>query len=228
MANLTWPSIRGKRARFTRLDECGVPVIGAKSTLVTKGYISVTVSPEYEDATENAPKTADDTFAFVDRGKDLLKYLTGEIQFVGVDPEAYEMVSGNPIWTNAAGDAAGIKVGTYDDIDANFALELWSDIPGQVCQGAKAYGYFLLPFIGPARIGEIAIQAERAEFSLTNAITKDANSWGVGPYNVELNDADPAVPAKLNTPLTAKDHLVMFQTPVPPPAITAGAIALAA
>ncbi|QOC56024.1 major tail protein [Gordonia phage Clown] len=228
MANLTWPSIRGKRARITRLDECGVPVIGTKSTLVTKGYISVTVSPEYEDATENAPKTADDKFAYIDRGKDLLKYLTAEIAFVGVDPEAYEIISGNPIWTNAAGDAAGIKVGTYDDIQANFALELWSDIPGQACQGSKAYGYFLLPFIGPARIGEIAIQAEAAEFTLTNAITKDANGWGTGPYNVELNDAEPPVAAKLNEALTAKDHLVMFQTKVAPPAVTAGAVELTA
>lgn len=226
MANLTWPSIRGKRMRLTRLDECGTPVTGMKSTIVTKGYVKVTLSPEYEDATENAPKTADDKFAYIDRGGDLFKYFTAEIQFIGVDPEAYEMVSGNPLWTNAGGDSVGIKVGSYDDIDANFALELWTDIPAQACEGAKDFGYYLIPFIGPARIGEVAVQAEAAEFTLTNAVTKDGTGWGVGPYDVELDDAATPAPAPLNEALTADDHLVMFRTSVAPPAVTAGAVTL--
>lgn len=227
MANLAWPSVRGKRARFTRLDECGVPVIGPKSTLVTKGFIKSSLSPEYEDATENAPKTANDEFAYVDRGRDLLKYFTGEIQFVGVDPEAWEIVTGNPVWANAAGDSVGFKAGRYDDLTNNFALELWTDIPDQACQGAKEYGYLLVPYLGPARVGEIAITAEAAEFTLTNAVTKDGTPWGVGPYDVELDDATTPAPGPLNEALTAKDHLVMFRTKVPPPAVTAGAVALA-
>lgn len=224
MSNLTWPSIRGKRARITRLDECGNPVEGPKSTLVTKGFIKVDITPEYEDATENAPKTADDVFAYVDRGKDLFKYATVAIQFVGVDPEAYEMVSGNPIYTNAAGDAVGIKVGSYDDIDANFALELWTDIPGQTCAGTKSYGYLLLPFIGPARIGDISVSAEAAEFNLTNAITKDASGWGTGPYKVDVDASGD--PAYLAEPLDEKDHIVLFRSAAPLPTVTDGATTL--
>lgn len=229
MVNIAWPSVRAKKMRLTRVDECGVPVIGTKSSLVSSGLVSIDVSAEYEDGTENAPKNGNDDFCFIDRQNDKFKYFTLGIQFCGVDPEAWEMVTGNPIYEDAAGDAVGIKFGRYSEINTHFALEVWSDVPGTACSGGgKRYGYHLFPFIGSGRLDELTLNNETAEFTLGNAITKDGTGWGVGPYNVALNDADPAVPAKLPEALDELDHYLPITTQVAPPADTDGAVALAA
>jgi len=39
--------VKGKMARLTRLDECGSPVFGECSSIVTDGIITVTISHEY-------------------------------------------------------------------------------------------------------------------------------------------------------------------------------------
>lgn len=229
MVNIVFPSVRAKKMRITRVDECGAPVIGTKSTIVTSGLVSIDVSAEYEDGTENAPKNGNDDFCFIDRQPDKFKYFTLGIQFCGVDPEAYEIVTGNPIYEDYAGNAVGVKFGRYVDIDAHFALEVWSDVPGTACgEGGKRYGYYLWPFIGQARLDELTLNNETAEFTLGNAITKDGTGWGVGPYNVVLNDATPAVPAKLPEALDELDHMLPITTQVAPPADTDGAVALAA
>lgn len=229
MANVTWPSVRAKKMRLTRLDECGKPVVGAKSTLVTSGLVSIDVSAEYEDGTENAPKNGNDKFCFIDRMPDEFKYFTLGIAFCGIDPEAWEIVTGNPIYEDAAGDAVGIKFGRYsEDIETAFALEVWSDVPGTNCgTGGKRYGYHVWPFIGSGRLDELTLNNETAEFTLGNAITKDGAQWGVGPYNVMLDDAATPAPGPLVEALTGQDHYLPITTQVAPPADTAGAVALA-
>ncbi|QPO17099.1 major tail protein [Gordonia phage Lilbeanie] len=230
MANVAWPSVRAKIMRITRLDDCGVPAsTGTKNQIVTPGLVKVDISAEYEDGTENAPKNGNDDFCWVERNEDKFKYFNLGIQFCDVDPEAYEIVTKNPIWTDAAGDATGIKMGRYARVEGNFALEVWSDIPGSACgPNGKQWGYWLWPFIGPARLDELTLNNEAAEFNLSNAITKDGSGWEDGPYNVELNDAEPPVAAKLNTALTAEDHFVFFRTNVAPPTKTNGAVAIPA
>ena len=227
MVNVPWGSVRAKVMRLTRIDACGVPVTGAKSTLVTEGLVNVDVSAEYEDGTENAPKNGNGDFCFIDRQPDKFKYFVLGIQFCGVDPEAWELVTGNPIYEDAAGNAVGVKFGRYSTIETHFALEVWSDNPGTACgPGGKRYGYHLFPFIGQARLDELSLGEETAEFTLGNAITKDGTGWGTGPYNVALNDAATPVAAKLPEALTELDHYLPITVQVAPPAPTDGAVAL--
>lgn len=227
MANVPWPSVRAKKMRLTRLDSCGVPIEGTKSTAVSSGLVSIDVSAEYEDGTENAPKNGNDDFCFIDRQPDKFKYFTLGIQFCGVDPELWELVTGNPIYEDAAGNAVGIKFGRYSEIETAFALEVWSDVPGTNCgAGGKRWGYHLFPFIGAARLDELTLNNETAEFTLGNAITKDGTGWGVGPYNVTLNNAATPAPAKLPEALDELDHYLPITVQVAPPADTDGAVAL--
>ncbi|QDH93178.1 major tail protein [Gordonia phage Zipp] len=227
MVNVPWPSVRAKTMRLTRVSNCGVPVVGTKSTLVTDGLVSVDISAEYEDGVENAPKNGNGDFCFIDVQNDKFKYFTLGIQFCGVDPEAWEIVTGNPIYENAAGDAVGVKFGRYSEIDTYFALEVWSDNPGTACgPGGKSYGYHLFPFIGSGRLDELTLSEETAEFTLGNAKTKDGTGWGVGPYNVDLDDSATPVAAKLPEALTELDHYLPITVRVAPPAATAGAVAL--
>lgn len=230
MVNVTWPSVRAKVMRITRIDECGAPVYGAKSSLVSEGLVSIDVSAEYEDGTENAPKNGNGDFCFIDRQPDKFKYFTLGIQFCGVDPEAWELVTGNPIYEDAAGNAVGIKFGRYSQtIETHFALEVWSDNPGTACgAGGKRFGYHLFPFIGSARLDELTLNEETAEFTLGNAITKDGTAWGVGPYDVTLDAGATPAAAPLPEALTALDHYLPITVQVEPPAVTEGAVALTA
>lgn len=225
MANTVWPAIRGKVMRLTKLDECGNFVIGAKSTLVTAGFVKVEASPEYEDGEESSPKNANGKIWFTDNADDEFKYLGLEIEFLEVDPEAWNLITGMPLKTNAGGDAVGLSFGKYD-IKTNFALEVWTDVPGVAClPGMKPYGYYVYPFVGNGRVGTLTVEEGAATFTLSGK-TKDGSAWGAGPYLVDRDaDDDPAV---LADPLTGDDHVNAITVTVPPPAPTNGAVPLVA
>ena len=225
MPNTVWPPIRGKRIRITLLDVCGVPIIGPKSTLVADAFTRVEASPEFEDGEETAPKNANGKVHFTDNAPDQFKYLGLEIEFLQVDPEAFNMITGQPLKTNADGDAVGISVGSYD-IEQAFALEVWTDVAGRACVGGlKPYGYYVYPFIANGRLGTVTVEQGSPTFTLS-AKTKDGAAWGAGPYLVDRDeDGDLAV---LADPLTDQDHMDAITVTVPPPAVTAGAVALAA
>jgi hypothetical protein len=61
-------------------------------------------------------------------------------------------------------------------------------------------------------------------FSMSGAVTKDGNTWGVGPFNVTRNVGGVAGP--LNTAIPSTRHLHMELVSVDPPAASADAIAL--
>ena len=58
MATKKLKSFKGRCVRITRLDECGAPVVGSCSTIVTEGFIKVTIGNEYEKGTEYTQKNA--------------------------------------------------------------------------------------------------------------------------------------------------------------------------
>jgi hypothetical protein len=230
MPNTTWPSIRAKRFRLTKLDECGIPVIGPKSTMSIKSFVKAGLSPEYEDGEDTFLKDGNGDPDVRDTGKPVLKNVGVEIEFIRISPEAWNLITGMPLAVDYAGNAVGVTLGQI--IETNFALEVWSDVPGTACTGgAKPYGYFLLPFVSSGKLGEVSIEEAAATFTLS-ATTKDGAGWGAGPYDVDLNEAadeeDPPVPGPLVTPLTGTDHFRIQQVLLPPPAVTAGAVPLAA
>ncbi len=227
MTNVPWNSIHAKKMRLTKLDECGVPVIGAKSTLVTSGIVKISLSAEYEDGEETTKKNGNGDICVQHKDADQYKYLSPEIEFCGVDPEAWNLITGMPLITDGATtpNTVGIKFGSYK-VDANFALEVWTDIPDAACgAGAKPYGYFCLPFVGSGRLGDIDLEVAVANFTLT-AQTKGGSGWGSGPYDVQMSAGATPAPGPLLDPLTGQDHIAAFQTTVAPPADTAGAVAL--
>lgn len=230
MTNVPWNSIHAKKMRLTKLDECGVPVIGAKSTLVTSGIVKISLSAEYEDGEETTKKNGNGDICVQHKDADQLKYLSPEIEFCGVDPEAWNLITGMPIVVDGetTPNAVGMKFGSYQ-VDANFALEVWTDIPGAACApGAdKPYGYWLLPFIGSGRLGDIDLEVAVANFTLT-AQTKDGSGWAAGPYDVQMTGGATPVAGPLLDPLTSKDHILFIQSTVAPPADTAGAVVLPA
>jgi hypothetical protein len=215
--------VLGKRLRVTELDVCGAPLPTTGMYIATDGFITVTLSSEVEDGTEIIVKKASGALCVNEKMANSFKRFNVEIEFCGVNPSLLAMVSNAKPYEDYAGDIAGFVV-SEGEITGAFALELWTGLSGQAClpgQTGEASGYLLLPFVQKGVMGDITIDGENAvTFSLTGAQTKGGNAWGVGPYDVLIDDSTPpGVAAPLPTALDPYDHLLLVDTAVAPPPV---------
>lgn len=213
--------ILGKMMRVTELDSCGIPVAGTSMQVATDGFITASLSSEVEDGTEILVRKANGSLCVNEKLSDSFKRFTVEVEFCGVNPSLLALVSNAEPYEDYEGDIAGFTV-PEGSFDKNFALEIWTGMSGQACvagQTGEASGYLLLPFVTAGVLGDIEIGGEDAiTFSITGASTKGGNGWGVGPYNVVMNDSVPSAPAVLPTALDPFDHLLLIDTALAPPA----------
>jgi hypothetical protein len=219
--------VRGKVARITKLDSCGTPVLGAKSQVVTDGFISVEGQIQLEDPQEYKLKNANDTFLYNSRGRYLIKWIDLTLNFGKVDPELLNLITGSPIELNDAVTPEAVGWRIRENTYANFALELWTDLEGLACVGGTAaYGYMLLPFVKDAVVGNWTWQNDVITFPVQSARTEHGSGWGVGPYNVVNKLTGTTGPAPLLVAIDPLDHMLMELTTVAPPSPTCGAISL--
>lgn len=221
--------IRGTRLRLTRLDVCGNPIVGTSSVITTKGFISVTLAPEYEAGTETTLRNAAGEIAISDKAPDILKWWTVTLAMVGVNPDALEMLAGYEIILDNATDTVGVYYG--EDVQtAGTAVEVWTDIAGAgACAGGVArYGYLLAPFSTGYRVtSEVVVQNEAVNATLAGQ-TKRGALWGTGPHDVVMNGpVGTQTAGPLLTPFPADKHWLFMTTLVPPPPVTDPCRALA-
>lgn len=226
---------KGRRARATKLDQCGRIVYSACSQVVVGGgaFISVAMTDEIQEGTTYERQGADGTFCLAERGCDQRRWINVEWTFCQVDPDLVTML--NPNWQKLL-DYKGESIGwaeTYElQCDTGIALELWSDVSGvDTCDDPNAvasYGYILLPQVVGGRIGDLTIQNDAVDFVLTGR-TKKNPRWGNGPYNVMLNGpVEAPVPGPLLTPVGSNEPRRIFITTVPPPDAACGCQPLSA
>jgi len=195
-------------------------VAGPCSTVVTDGFVSIEFSPEIAEGEDIEVRKADGTLCVSDQGCPELKWIELEAEFCLVDPDLFSMFTGYETVMDWEGNAVGTRVSSEVECDAGVALELWTDIPGQVCgtTAAKPWGYFLLPWIKNGIISDFTIENDATTFTLTGR-TQAGSLWGVGPYDVDATDATNK-PGKLLTPIGPTDHMDMhLSTVAPPPAV---------
>lgn len=220
MATRTFTPVLGKRLRATELTRSGAVAAGPDGEhLVTDGFISVNLTAEVEDGTEILQRNASGNLCVNEKMANSFKYFNVEVQFCGVNPSLVSMVSNAEPYSDGE-DVIGFTV-PEGAIEKWFALELWTGLSGSTVRPGEdeASGYMLLPFITAGTLGDITIDGENAvTFSLSGAITKGGNDWGVGPYDVvysgELVEAGP-----LPTAIDPFDHLLLVDTGLTPPAI---------
>jgi hypothetical protein len=216
---------RGVVARITLLDECGAPVEGACSTVVTDGFISVEAAKNQLDAQEIEVVTASGALCATDPGCPQFKNWDLSIEFCRVDPSLFSIVTGSPTITDYAGKIVGFRTQAVTRCSA-FALEVWSDVLGQACSGAgqKLYGYWLYPFVVGGLLGDHTFENDGLTFTV-EGFTKSGTSWDVGPYDVIATDAL-NTPGPLDDPLSAVDHLHSQFTTIAPPTPGCGCTSL--
>jgi hypothetical protein len=212
-----WSSLRGRVARFTRLDPCCTLLapLAANAIVTTEGFVSVQYSPTYTEPEEISLVNAGGKECVSDPGKPQLRWVDLEITLCQVNPNLFTFLTGNPLVLDHAGVAVGNRLNDGIDLDAGFGMEVWTDIPGQDCAGgAVSYGYFLTPCVGQGQVGEWTIEA--LTMTITAARTRAGSGWGVGPYDVDPSDVA-GTPGPLIEPIGARDHLDMHVTTIAPP-----------
>lgn len=230
MATVCGPMARGKMMRLTKLDACGAPVESATSTLVTKSFVSVTITPNYLEAEEISQPDANGDLCVDDRSDPALRWLDLSIVLCTTDPMMINLITGDPVVVDDATptpNTVGFRIDGDLSGSASFALELWSGVTGQACTtaGFPLYGYWLFPWVKDAQWGEWVIENGALTLTFTARSVYDSQ-WDVGPYPIRRDAAVPATLEPLLTPIGAAQpvHFEFSSAPLPTPAC--GAVAL--
>lgn len=208
--------------RITKLDNCGRPVYGPCSVVVTDSYTQISYTREIEEGTDYSKRKANGKICRSRKAADTLKWWNAQIDFCQLDPSLFSMINDKvrPVY-DYRGEITG-WAGTYDIASStSIAVETWLELddPGDVCEGEQAqgaWGYDLMPRLTNMRMGD-KTYGEDFALSIVGISAKGVR-WGRGPYDVVLNPGDPdPAPGPLLEPL-ATDQADYFDiVTVPPP-----------
>lgn len=228
----TFPLLKGYKLRGTRVNSCGLPQSGSSSYVVTDGFVSVALSPQFQDADELEQRNAEGRLCVQDRTPPERKYYNITVTLCQVNTCLISMFTGWQQELDWDGNAVGYRDQRRVESDFGVALELWAggksgtDCPLPTDDSVftaggtgRNYGY-LLTFGTEWVPGDLEISAAVSNFTLSG-ISFAGSQWGLGPWNVAPADAL-NTPRRLLTPVTSDEHLVNFRTPVPPPDSTPG------
>lgn len=216
--------VRAPAARVTRLGPCGeLPDSESDGCdfATTESFVDITLTKVLQERQDALQLNANGDIC-VDKPKPpILRWYEVVITFCNVDPELFNIVSAEPLILNDALTPEAIGWCTLPDSPAssNFALEFWTGTEDEGCDGENVvYGYGLLPRITQGMIGDVTIQNGNINFTVSG-ITRGANQWGTGPYNVIINEtgANAGLPGPLYTAVNANSHKCFLWTELPPP-----------
>lgn len=211
-------TVRGRRMRVTRTDDCCAPATGAGDSVVTDGFVTVNYSPELEDRDEILLKNAGGEICVNDTIAPQLKWYNLEMEFCKVSPDLFALLTGQTVVDDFDMESVGITITESPDTD-RFALEVWSKIPGEACtEGSTPYGYFLVPCASEGVFSDFTIENDAITFTI-NARSQTPNDWDSGPYDVVAQDSG-GTAGPLLDPLTDDAHLHLQKTTIAPPAVS--------
>jgi hypothetical protein len=218
MATNILKPIKGKVVRLTKLDSCGLPAYSAAGSLVTDGFVKVTVKPQYESGKEHIVTNAWGDRVISEVDPDWMKRAEIDIDWAGVNPDCLAIVSG----AATLEDASSVKTGfTLSDKlnETSFAMEVWQKQAGGLCgPDGQKWLWWLFPWLVNGRVGDFDIQNDVLSMTSTVNTLGVASGWGWGPYSTVL----------LPRYLTTDEHVVANLVSAAPPAPTDGLVTLTA
>jgi hypothetical protein len=213
--------LQGSTMRVTRLDECGNIEFGADAYAVSEGFVSITMTPNVEDGERFLQRTANGSAIINQQGRPLLNWYDVSIVFQEVDPELFSLITGLQPYLDDQDRTIGFPVTESDYATANFSLEGWMGNAEEACGGALPwYGYNLLPWVTNGALSEdLVIQNDLITFTVAGR-TRKGTPWGVGPYDVVLDQAGD--PSPLFTAIPDDTHHLPIWTQLAPPVAACG------
>lgn len=185
MATKRYSTIKGRVARIIRLDECGVPVLGSKSVVVTAGFIRVGLAFVWDDGEEYQQKNANGDYCYDEQDTPRLRRVDPTVDFCQVDPDAFEITTGARLLMDAT-DAVGWAVNGDPSVEA-FSLEVWSKVAGSgaCAAGGQQYVYTALPFIKNGKLGDFNLENAGATFQIAGQGQGANAAWGDSPGSAD-------------------------------------------
>lgn len=213
--------VRAPAFRVTRLDSCGVPVEGACSSATEECFVQLTLTKVFQER-QDAQRISAAGNICVDKPKaPILRWYEVSAELINVNPSLLNIVTADPVVLNDAVDPVTVGwdtvVGSAEV--SNFALEFWVGTEDEECDdGEVTYGYGILPWVYQANLMDLTINNDVVTFTVTG-ITRRNSPWGVGPYNVLINEsgANAGLPGPLLTAIPATAHKRFFWTKLAPP-----------
>lgn len=211
--------IKAEVARFTLLDECGIPVTGEGSAQVTTdSFTEITMTPNYEEGQRFLQRKANGEPCVNEQEAAFLNWIEETTNLCTLDVDLIAMVTGeDPIVSVAQNDFVGVQFGT-GLLNARFSKEVWQPVTGAgACdaEGNQRYVYWAFPHEFNAQIQAFTFANDVFTFSF-NSMTKVASPlWDIGdPW---LADSPTSVwgPGK---------HYAFAITTTPPPEAACGAV----
>lgn len=214
--------LQGLVIRATELDSCGAILDGA-CYVVSKGFVNIELETDEESGNAIAPTLADGTRCYYYLSPKQLNGIKVNIEFCQVDPDLFNIITGSPLVLDDSvvpqpigftTDSASYGVG-------NVALEIWTNLDGGCTSTTgRRWGYYLLPWLYQGTTGKPTIENDAVNFTISEAMTRDNNQWGVGPYDIQKTIADVASP--LFTALSATAHDLLMPVNLAPPTPVCG------
>jgi hypothetical protein len=199
MASDNASSVAGLAIRLTRLTSSGALAAGASGSYVTKKFVSLGFTPEYETGDEFTTKAADGSVCATWKAPDTLKRVTLSIAICDPDPEFTEMISGGTILSAGGGVSSGWaspKVGV-DASPNGVAIEVWSyaNVGGRAA-ATNPYWHWVFPYAQMHAAGERAIQ--------NDMMAQSFEGWAVGNLGFGKGPASPnwAFPTSTDSPVS--------------------------
>ncbi|SRR6266498_260287 len=218
--------IKGSLMRVVKLDVCGVPVTGAGALAwVSKGFVQVQMSPQYEDGEEFFERTADGSLCVNQKDPPVFKRHQLSIDFCSVDPQMAAFLASFRLLDDIAVPVTGTGWAMSEGIPANrYSLEVWQLVAGSgACDasGAQRYVYNAWPNASNTKLQDYTIVNGRSTLSLQSETSAAATQWARGPGTIKFlpNHATGGA-------LTNVDHWAWNITTTTPPTPACGASAL--
>ncbi|MFH8805234.1 hypothetical protein ACH4F6_37790 [Streptomyces sp. NPDC017936] len=186
-------AIKGTHYRIVKLDACGNPVTGTGSlVVVSKGFVQVTMEPQYEDGEEFFERTADGTPCVNQKDDPVLKRMQLQIQLCEINTSGLSyLASARELTVNGAG-VTGTGFAIAEGSPTNrYSLEVWQRVAGSgACDpsGLQRYIYNAWPNVGASKVGTYTIENGRSTLQVTSetqaASMTPTTGWGDGPGSV--------------------------------------------
>lgn len=173
--------IKGTHMRIIELDACGVPITGTSGlVIVTKGFVQVSMEPQYEDGTEFFERTADGTACVNQKDDPTLKRLNLTSQFCEINTSAASlMISARELTTGTPATGTGFALAEGNPT-RRYSLEVWQEVAGAgACDasGQQRYIYNAWPNVGATQLGGYTIENGRSTLETTSETKAPSALW---------------------------------------------------
>jgi hypothetical protein len=181
MAERTFSSIKARRIRITKLDECGEPddTVGNASVLVTSGFTKVSGTIEVEEGEEFLVKNAWGDLCVNEKDDSRIKRVNLEIEFCQVHPALLSMVAGGTSILDGS-DYVGASFG--ESVGTNFQLEVWTKMAGTDCDLTTTipYIYWAFPLVTGGVLGDFEMANSTMNLMMTAMTEGTPTAYGQG------------------------------------------------